>query len=76
MAKVMFSLPDQLVARMKSAIPSGQRSELFAKLLEKEVESREANLYTRALELESHKGLHNEMSVWDAEFGGDGLNDI
>jgi len=28
------------------------------------------------LELESYKGLHNEMSVWDAEFGGDGLNDI
>lgn len=76
MSRIMFSLPNQLIHRMKSTIPAGHRSELLAKLLEKEIQAREANLYKRAAELEACKGLHAEMENWDNEFGQDGLADV
>lgn len=74
-AKVMFSFPDQLVVRMKAAIPSRERSRVIAILLEKEISAREHRLYSTAKELEASAGLKNEMAVWDNEFGQDGLDD-
>lgn len=74
--KVMFSLPDQLVSRMKSAIPARERSRVTAMLLEKEISKREQALYLSAKELEESKGLKEEMSKWDKEFHEDGLDDI
>lgn len=74
-AKVMFSFPDQLVARMKAAIPPRDRSKVIAALLEKEINAREKNLYLCAKELEESAGLRNEMTIWDNEFGQDGLDD-
>jgi hypothetical protein len=76
MSKVMFSLPDQLVARMKAAIPARERSKITAILLEREISSREQALFLCAKELEDSKGLTDEMVVWDQEFGGDGLEDV
>lgn len=35
--------------------------------------SREKNLYLCAKELEESVGLREEMTVWDGEFGQDGL---
>lgn len=75
-AKVMFSFPDQLVVRMKATIPSRERSKVIASLLEQEIKRREQALYLCAVELQSHKGLTEEMQVWDKEFGNDGLDDI
>ena len=75
-AKVMFSLPDQLVARMRSAIPSRERSRVLAVLLEKEISAREQQLFLRAKLLEANKNLKEEMVAWDKEFGGDGLKDV
>ncbi len=76
MSKVMFSLPDQLVSRMKAAIPARERSKIAAVLFEKEISSREQALYLCAKELEDSKGLRDEMAVWDDTFGGDGLEDV
>ncbi|TAK72346.1 MAG: hypothetical protein EPO11_10160 [Gammaproteobacteria bacterium] len=75
-SKVMFSLPDQLVIRMKAAIPSRERSKVLAALLEKEIRVRENNLYLRAMELENQDGLKEEMATWDSEFGEDGLENV
>lgn len=76
MSKVMFSFPDQLVMRMKAAIPSRERSKVLARLLEKEIAKREQHLFTCAKELEESKGLKEEMKVWDDEFGRDGLDNV
>ena len=74
--KVMISLPDHLVLRMRSLIPSMERSKFIASLLEKEIKSREEALHQCAKEFEAHSSLKNEMLGLDKEFGGDGLNDI
>lgn len=76
MSKVMFSLPNQLVIRMRATIPSGERSEVLARILEKEIDLREKDLYHRAMSLESSEGLREEMSIWDSEFGQDGLDHV
>lgn len=76
MSRVMFSLPEQLVSRMRTFIPEGERSELVARLLEKEIQNRERLLYQRASELEACAGLNQEMAKWDKELGQDGLNEI
>ena len=75
-AKVMFSFPDQLVVRMKAAIPQRERSKVLAMLLEKEISAREQRLYLSAKELEESAGLRKEMVAWDSEFGQDGLDDV
>ncbi|HEX4044584.1 MAG TPA: hypothetical protein VHZ76_02840 [Gammaproteobacteria bacterium] len=71
--KVMFSFPDQLVVRMKVAIPQRERSKVIAAFLEKEISARETKLYLCAKELEESSGLKNEMAIWDDAFGQDGL---
>jgi hypothetical protein len=76
MSKVMFSFPNQLVTRMKAAIPARERSKVLAILLEKEITVREQYLYTCAKELEESKSLKDEITGWDSEFGGDGLDDV
>jgi hypothetical protein len=75
-AKVMFSFPDKLVARMKPAIPARERSKVLALLLENEILKREQMLYACAKELEDNTGLKTEMENWDSEFGEDGLEDV
>jgi hypothetical protein len=74
--KVMFSLPNQLVIRMKATIPARERSKIAAALLEKEISAREKSLYLCAKELESCTELKEEMSVWDNDFGQDGLDNV
>jgi len=74
--KVMFSLPNQLVARMKASIPQRERSKVLALLLEKEINEREQKLYLSAKELEENAGLRKEMVTWESEFDQDGLDDV
>lgn len=76
MSKVMFSLPNQLVMRMKTAIPARERSKVLARLLENEIKAREQHLFLCAVELQQCKGLTKEMENWDGEFGGDGLDNV
>lgn len=73
MQKVLFSLPDRLVARMRASIPSKQRSKVIARLLEQELEKREQALYQCALEVEADDALREEMKDWDITVD-DGLN--
>jgi len=65
MQKVWFSLPDQLVARMRASIPTKHRSKVIAGLLEHEIEKREAALYRSALKVEADEALHEEMKDWE-----------
>ena len=74
MRKVLVSIPEGLMDRMKAVIPARQRSKLLSKLLEDEVKRREAHLYRCALEVENDKGLAAEMKEWDAT-AGDGIDD-
>lgn len=76
MSKVMFSLPDKLVIRLRANIPARERSKVLCRLLEKEIESREKGLYQRAMELEACAKLSQEMEIWDDEFGEDGLEHV
>ena len=64
MQKVLFSLPDDLVARMRASIPPKQRSKVVAYLLEEEIKRREQALYQCALEVEADEALQEEMKDW------------
>jgi hypothetical protein len=74
MQKVLFSLPDDLVARMRASIPPKQRSKVVAYLLEEEIKRREQALYQCALEVEADEALQEEMKDWEATLG-DGIED-
>lgn len=74
-AKVMFSFPDELVARMRAMIPSRERSKVIALLIEGELAMREKKLYMSAKSLDESAGLNAEMEAWDKEFSQDGLDD-
>ena len=72
MQKILVSLPDALVARVRAIIPNRKRSEVIAKILEKELKRREQELYKCAREIEKDEALNMEMLDWDA-VAGDGI---
>ena len=74
MEKVLVSLPDVLAEKLRSFIPSRQRSRVISRLIEKEVDRRERLLYECAVAVEKDAKLHHEMKDWDVTVG-DGLND-
>ena len=73
MQKVLVSVPDDLIGRMKVVIPSGQRSKILTRLLEDEVTLRETKLYQLAREVENDKSLNAEMEDWNTT-AGDGID--
>ena len=75
MQKVIVSIPDDLIDRMKAVIPPRQRSKILTKLLEDEVKTREAKLYQCARKVESDQSLNAEMEDWNATIG-DGIDDL
>lgn len=74
MQKVLFSLPDHLVARMRASIPPKHRSKVIAGLLEHEIKRREEALYRCALRVEADEALREEMKDWEVTQG-DGIED-
>jgi len=72
MQKVLISVPDDLLARMRAVIPNRQRSRIIAEVLENEVERRERELYECAHDVEADKALNTQMSEWDLTVG-DGI---
>ena len=74
MQKVLISLPDSLVKRMKVFIPQRQRSRVLSELIEKEIERREKSLYQCAREVEKDDTLNREMEDWNVTVG-DGIDD-
>ena len=74
MEKVLISMPNQLAARMRTAIPARQRSKIIVHLIEKEIEKREKALYECAVAVEKDAALHEEMKEWDTTLR-DGIED-
>ncbi len=73
MEKILVSLPDDLVRRMRTVIPNRQRSKVVAGLLENEVKQRELALYNCARDVEADELLNKEMAEWETTTE-DGLN--
>ena len=65
MQKILISLPDDLAIRLRTYIPSKQRSKIIAQLLESELKRREQALYECALEVEADESLNGEMKDWE-----------
>jgi len=65
MPKILISLPDSVISRMKALIPPRQRSRLVARLVEAELEKREKQLFQAAREVEQDESLNAEMKEWD-----------
>jgi len=72
MEKILVSLPNELVKRMKTVIPARKRSQVVKDLLEQEIDRREEALFQCALAVEKDKALNKEMAEWDVTIG-DGI---
>jgi metal-responsive CopG/Arc/MetJ family transcriptional regulator len=72
MEKILVSLPNDLVKRMKTVIPARKRSQVVKDLLEQEIDRREEALFQCALAVEKDKALNEEMAEWDVTIG-DGI---
>ena len=72
MEKILVSLPNDLVKRMKTVIPARKRSQVVKDLLEQEIDRREEALFQCALAVEKGKALNKEMAEWDVTIG-DGI---
>ena len=72
MEKILVSLPDDLLRRMKTVIPARKRSQVVKELLEAEIEKREKELFECAQAVEKDDALNREMAEWDTTTG-DGI---
>ena len=72
MGKILVSLPDDLVERVKTVIPARKRSEVIKELLEAEIEKRERELFECAQAVENDDALNREMAEWETTTG-DGI---
>ena len=72
MEKILVSLPDDLLRRMKTVIPARKRSQVIKELLEAEIEKREKELFECAQAVEKDDALNREMTEWDTT-AGDGI---
>lgn len=72
MEKILVSLPNDLVKRMKSVIPVRKRSQVVKDLLEQEIARREEALFQCALAVEKDEALNQDMAEWDVTTG-DGI---
>ena len=69
MEKILVSLPNDLVKRMRTVIPARKRSQVVKDLLEKEVDRREEALFQCALAVEKDEALNQEMAECDITIG-------
>jgi len=74
MQKVLFSLPDEEVKRLRLLIPEKQRSKVIAVILKKELDKREHALYECAKAVEEDEALNKEMQDWNVTLN-DGLSE-
>ena len=72
MQKILISLPEDLVNRMKTTIPARTRSQVVKELIEKEIRRREEALHECAVAVEKDEALSREMAEWDVTVG-DGI---
>jgi hypothetical protein len=74
MEKILISVPDTLVARMRASIPTRQRSKTIVRLIDNELKKREKRLYDCAVEVEAETALNKEMKDWNVTLN-DGIQD-
>lgn len=74
MQKVLFSLPDEEVKRLRLLIPEKQRSKVITVILKKELDKREHALYECAKAVEEDEALNKEMQDWNVTLN-DGLSE-
>lgn len=65
MQKVLISMPDAIMKRLRALVPDRQRSKFITDIVEKELQRREHELYQCALQVEQDKALNAEMSDWN-----------
>lgn len=72
--QMLIHLPDDLVGRLRSAVPPRRRSAFIAELLRNALpQPGDDPLYHLALEVEKDQTLNAQMQEWDALVS-DGLN--
>ena len=69
MQRILITVPDILAARMKAVLPSGQRSRVIARILEKEIDRRERELYECAMAVEADTALNEDLEGWETTTG-------
>lgn len=73
MAQLLVHLPEDLVARLRRAVPSRQRSQFIQQLIEAALPPWDDDpLYQAALQVERDEALNAELANWDTT-AGDGL---
>lgn len=75
MHKILISIPDNLVSRLRAVIPPRSRSKIISHLIAEEIDRRENDLYANALSVEKDEALNKEMKAWDIT-SGDGLKEL
>lgn len=74
MAQLLLYLPDELVARLRRAVPPRERSRFVQRLLEQALPPDEEDPLRRiALEVEQEERLSAEMAAWEEVTLADGL---
>ncbi|MBU4267419.1 MAG: hypothetical protein KJ808_01015 [Acidobacteria bacterium] len=66
MQKLLISIPDSILSRLRAIVPDRQRSKFISTIIEKELKKREQALFQCALKVEQDKALNAEMGDWDA----------
>jgi hypothetical protein len=72
MQKVLISMPDSILSRLRAIVPDRQRSKFISSVVEKELKKREQNLFKCAQKVEQDKELNADMKNWDVTLN-DGL---
>jgi len=65
MQKVLISMPESIVSRLRSVIPDRHRSKFITGIVEEELNRREEALYQCALKVEQDEALNQEMKDWE-----------
>ena len=73
MQKILVSMPEPILSRLRAVVPDRMRSKFIADIVEKELLSREEALYKCAQRVEKDKALSLEMADWDVTVA-DGLD--
>jgi hypothetical protein len=69
--KVTFELPQPIVQRLRSHVPSGERSRFVADLISKKLKSKGSALELAARKANGLRKLDREMADWEALNGHD-----
>ncbi len=64
--KVTFELPSPLVQRLRSHVPSGERSRFVAELISKKLQGQASALEQAARKANSLRKVNRDMKDWEA----------